>query len=60
MCAQLSDVKRVWGMRKALLFLDFEDPLTSPFKTMLLACTIQQVYLKADEVRDRRRRRREG
>ena len=44
-------MKRVWLMRNALLLLDFEDPETGPFKTMLLACTLNQIYLKSDEVR---------
>ncbi len=43
-------MKRVWEMRNALLLLDFEDPDTGPFKTMLLACTLHQVYLKSPEV----------
>lgn len=37
-------------MRNALLLLDFEDLDTGPFKTMLLACTLQKVYLKSDVV----------
>jgi hypothetical protein len=37
-------------MRKALLLLDFEDEDTGPFKTMLLACLLQNVYLKSDVV----------
>ena len=47
---QAADVKRVWAMRDALLLLDFEDPDTGPFKTMLLACTLHQIYLKSEEV----------
>ena len=37
-------------MRNALLLLDFEDPDTEPFKTMLLGATVHQAYLKTDEV----------
>jgi len=33
------------------MLLDFEDPLTVPFKVLLLSCTTRDIYLKADEVR---------
>ena len=44
-------MKRVWLVREAFLLLDFEDQSTDPFKTMLLSCTMQHVYLNLDEVR---------
>ena len=37
-------------MREAFLLLDFEDPATEPFKTMLLSCTLQHAYLNSEEV----------
>lgn len=47
---QHADVKRVWLVREAFVLLDFEDPTTEPFKTMLLSCTLQHAYLNSDEV----------
>lgn len=44
-------MKRVWLVREAFLLLDFEDPSTDPFKTMLLSCTLQHAYLNSEEVR---------
>ena len=44
-------MKRVWLVREAFILLDFEDQTAEPFKTMLLSCMLQHVYLHSDEVR---------
>ena len=47
---QVSDVKRVWSLRQALLLIDFEDSSSECLKQLLHQCMINRMYLKLEEV----------
>ncbi|EDO49585.1 predicted protein [Nematostella vectensis] len=47
-----SDVKHVWGLRQALLLIDFEDESSSSLKQLLHQCMIHPIYLRQEEASD--------
>ncbi|XP_073235471.1 condensin-2 complex subunit G2-like [Porites lutea] len=47
----VSDVKRVWSLRQALLLMDFEDNSSESMKQLLHQCMIHPMYLKLEEGR---------